>query len=152
MNSAARNPLSSRDWTALWESAAAAAIAGTGGGRVYAGPAWEMSSPSPSLPARVWKLAVLERKTGGGAEHWGHLLVVLDATPRDVTIQPDRSMPGGRTAPPTETLPAPAGVPWEVRIRPLAIENAPRLRAFAIEFQRYAEQLAREEADHIPGR
>ncbi|MCI4352843.1 MAG: hypothetical protein L3K14_05580 [Thermoplasmata archaeon] len=149
MTDPGREPTPNRDWTALWEAAAAATVSGSVDGRVYTGPAWETPNRDTSLSARVWKLAVLERRPEGGAEHWGHMLLVLGKTPSKVVIQPERPMLGGPDPPAVETLPALSSVPWEVRIRPRSAETASRLRAFALEFQRCAERLTR--AEGVPG-
>lgn len=43
--------------------------------RVYLGPWWDLPTGSPEL--RGWKRAVLRRVPAAGAEHWGHLFLVI---------------------------------------------------------------------------
>jgi hypothetical protein len=128
-----------RDWAALWEQAAGAIAGHPPFGAVYTGPVWEGGGTSA---VQVWKIAVLERRSSGGADHWGHLFAVVGENASQVSIQPE----GGMTADPTrlapETLPGIPGVPFAISVRPHSAETAARLRAFAAEFQSRAAALA----------
>ncbi|MFZ0829966.1 MAG: hypothetical protein WAN40_02380, partial [Thermoplasmata archaeon] len=72
----------------------------------------------------MWKMAVLRRQPGGGAEHWGHLFIVLGPKASDVLIRPEGGMQGDPGRPSTETLPRMSGGHLEVRIRPRSTETA----------------------------
>ncbi len=50
---------------------------------VYFGPWWELSGPGF---VDGWKRAVLRRRPGGGADHWGHLFLVFSAAQASVRI------------------------------------------------------------------
>ena len=147
MTALEEGPPSPRNWTAIWESAAAAAASHWTDAPVYTGPAWEIPNPKASSPARVWKIAVLQRRVGRGAEHWGHLWLVLSEPPVDVELQPLGGISGNRESLSVEILPGSPATPFQVRLRPLSEETSARLRAFALEFQRYAARLASGDSD-----
>ncbi len=44
---------------------------------VYLGPPWELPVQPLTESGRGWKLAALQRIAGRGAEHWGHIYVVV---------------------------------------------------------------------------
>jgi len=131
-----------RDWTALWGAAATSTAGRPPYETVYTGPVWESASPTGPGGARVWKIAVLERRASRGAEHWGHLFVVLGEDAPKIDIRPEGGMQGDPHRPGLESLPAPPGVPLQVLFRPIAAETRARLRGFALEFQRHAVALA----------
>ncbi|MGA7860885.1 MAG: hypothetical protein WCB19_03400 [Thermoplasmata archaeon] len=133
---------SGRDWTALWGIAASSTVGHPPYEAVYTGPVWESASPTGPGSARVWKIAVLERRASGGAEHWGHLFVVLGENASKIAIHPEGGMQGDPDRPGLESLPASPGVPLQVLLRPRSAETSARLRAFALEFQRHAVALA----------
>lgn len=131
------------DWIALWESAAGATAGRDPFEDVYTGPVW--AGPAVEAPARaqVWKVSVLERRPGGGAEHWGHLFLVQGEGHRVVTLEPQSPVPGVLAPRAIETLPGPGDLPFEVRIRPVAENTSDRLRAFGERFLTAAEELFR---------
>ncbi|HLY77661.1 MAG TPA: hypothetical protein VKT21_07230 [Thermoplasmata archaeon] len=136
--------------TALWEQVGAATAGHPPYERVYTSPAWEVPDATGARHADVWKLAVLERRLTGGAEHWGHLYVIYGKDARALQIRPEGGTTGDRDRPAAEALPvSAAGVPLEIRIRPRSEETAVRLRAFARDFQRRTVELLT--ADDGPG-
>ncbi len=44
---------------------------------VYLGPPWELPVRPVTESGQGWKLAALQRVSGRGAEHWGHIYVVV---------------------------------------------------------------------------
>jgi hypothetical protein len=130
---------SGRDWTALWEAAANSLVGHPPFEAVYTGPVWKSGGTSGT---RVWKIAVLERRSSGGADHWGHLFAVVGENASTVLIHPEGGMSGGPDRPAPESLPGIPGVPFAISIRPLSGGTAARLRAFAAEFQSRAAVLA----------
>jgi hypothetical protein len=139
---AASPPAPDRDWSKLWDQAAAETAGLPPFETVYAGPAWPVGLPAESSRTKVWKIAVLERRAGRGAEHWGHLFLVLGGNTPEIVILPEGGWQGDPERPGMETLPAPPGGPLQIRVRPRRAETADRLRAFALEFQRHALILA----------
>jgi hypothetical protein len=127
-----------RDWSATWEQVATACSNQPAFERVYAGPAWENKGP-PDV--RVWKIAILERRPEGGANHWGHLFVAIGEGALKVGINPEGGLPGGGGRPAVEALPPISGKPLAISIWPRSAETAEPLRAFSIEFQRRAAAL-----------
>jgi hypothetical protein len=133
---------STRDWAQLWDRAAAETAGVPPFEAVYTGPAWLVDTPVESRGTKAWKIAVLERRAGRGAEHWGHLFLVLGENAPEVVILPEAGWQGDPQRPGMETLPPPPGAPFQIRLRPHRAETADRLRAFALEFQRHAVVLA----------
>jgi hypothetical protein len=133
---------SGQDWSLLWEKA----ISNTKGlprfQGVYTGPVWESENPAAPGGPRVWKVAVLERRPGAGAEHWGHLFLVLGALESEISIRPVGGVAGDDNRPEVEILPAIPGAPLRIQIRPRSPETRDRLREFALEFQRHAVAVA----------
>jgi hypothetical protein len=145
MSESTRKPI--RDLTPVWDQAAAATAGTAPFEAVYPGPSWPVKTPPGAGHARVWKMAVLERRAGGGAEHWGHVFVVVGENAPDVVIRPEGGLPGDKDRPEMEPLPAIPGGLLQVRIRPLTEGTADRLRAFALAFQSRAVALARDQLD-----
>jgi hypothetical protein len=73
-------------WPATVDRALAAALALPSRAGVYVGPWWDLESTGPPNPPRGWKRAILRRRPGGGAEHWGHLFLVVSSDPGDTGI------------------------------------------------------------------
>ncbi len=122
--------------TALWEQVGAATAGHPPYERVYTSPAWEVPDATGARRAGVWKLAVLERRPTGGAEHWGHLYVIYGEDAKALQIQPEGGTTGDQDRPAPEALPISVGLPLQIRTRPRSDETAARLRAFAQDFQR----------------
>jgi hypothetical protein len=84
---------------------------------VYAGPWWDLAPTGPGAASPGWKRAILRRWPGGGAEHWGHLFLILSTDPAATSIRV-ASLPifdDSRSAGfPRRTfrLPAPVGAAW----------------------------------------
>ncbi|MGC2288963.1 MAG: hypothetical protein WA688_03805 [Thermoplasmata archaeon] len=129
------------EWASIWERAATATAGHPPYDKVYTGPIWESGHPSGAFEARVWKIAVLERRPTAGAEHWGHLFVLLREKASEVAIRPEGGVQGYPDRPALEILPEPSGAPLQIWIWPRSAETAVRLRAFALEFQRHAVAL-----------
>jgi hypothetical protein len=127
-----------RDWAVVWEEVAAATSRSAPFEGVYTGPVWENPMAKGSETAHVWKLAVLQRQPSGGAEHWGHLFLVVGTDPSEVSIRPEGGLAGDPNRPSLESLPRGPGSPFEIRVRPRSVDTDARLRAFAEEFQRHA--------------
>ena len=75
-------------------------------GNVYLSPWWEMAEVPEGI--RAWKRAVLERRPLRGAEHWGHLYLIVSDAP----------VPAGRLSlfhRPTSSNPIPER-PFEARL------------------------------------
>lgn len=131
-----------RDWTALWEAAADATAGHAPFGSVYTGPAWALPSPAGAADVKLWKLAVLERRPGSGAVHWGHLFLLVGDAAARLALRPEGVPSGDPGHPVPVPIPAPADVPLQVRFRPTSPERADRLREFAVELQRRAVALS----------
>ncbi len=132
-----------KDWISIWERASAEAAGHPPFEAVYPGPVWESASPFGPAKVGVWKIAVLERRPAAGAEHWGHLFVVLGENASKVVLRPESGLTGNPDRPELEPLPGESGAQWQILIRPRSAETAARLRAFGLEFQRRAVVLAR---------
>jgi hypothetical protein len=133
---------SARDWTVLWELAISMTRERPAFQGVYTGPAWETISSSTSTEVRVWKIAVLMRRPGAGAEHWGHVFLVMGTGTPTISIRPAGGIAGDADRLELETLPGVPGAPLRIQIRPTAPETRDRLREFALEFQRHAVAVA----------
>jgi hypothetical protein len=133
-----------RDWVAVWEKALAETAGQPPFERVYPGPVWESAGPTGAPGTGVWKIAVLERQSTAGAEHLGHLFVVVAEDPKKVVLRPESGLAANPNRMELESLSADPGVPWRLLIRPRSAETASRLRAFALEFQRHALPLAKD--------
>lgn len=133
-----------RDWEAVFETAASAVGRDVRFGMVYVGPAWESLVGAPVRErARVWKIAVLERRPRAGALHWGHLfLLVGDAASRlDI-----RSLGGGLGASgqlQSEPIPPIPSLPVQIHVRPTDPASGPRLKEFAVELLRQVDAVVR---------
>lgn len=139
----AEPPASASDWLGLWEAAAEAVTGRAPFEEVYTGPVWEGPVVESPVHVRVWKVSILQRRPGGGAEHWGHLFLVEGGRDRPLSLEPHSPVPG-LVAPRTiETLPGAADLPFDVRIRPVTEGTSDRLRAFGQRFQAVAEDLFR---------
>jgi hypothetical protein len=137
-----RPPKGNRDWKALWERALTETAGHPPFEQVYPGPVWESASPTGATPTGVWKIAVLERRSTGGAEHWGHLFLVVGENTSKLQIQPAGGLAANPNRAELEPLSEEPGFPWRLLIRTRSAETASRLRAFALEFQRHAMTLA----------
>lgn len=112
---------------------------------VYLSPWWEL----PEVPegSRAWKRAVLERIPLKGAEHWGHLYLVV----RRSEDRPARLSIFGRTWNGTVVGEAPGEERFALRrgeqlaeliVHPSRADRAERLRVFASELeQRFRRQM-----------
>ncbi len=70
---------------------------------VYVGPWWKLEDVPEGM--YVWKRAVLHRTPGRGAEHWGHLYLIVRYATREPFSWFTRDLRGRRTsAAPTENL------------------------------------------------
>ncbi len=110
--------------------------------RVYLGPWWDLPTGSPEL--RGWKRAVLRRVLAAGAEHWGHLFLVVNdsLTARPLTWSEDRTLAGAEREPPS-SLQLRAAAP-EIRMyyRPTGEAHAEALASFAREIgERFRRQM-----------
>jgi hypothetical protein len=56
---------------------------------VYLGPWWDL--PAAEAPAAIsgWKRAVLRRVMNQGAEHWGHLFLLVSSESNSVILKPE---------------------------------------------------------------
>jgi hypothetical protein len=133
---------SARDWTLLWEQAISATTGHPTFQRVYTGPVWEIRGSSGSGDPPVWKIAVLERRPGAGAEHWGHVFLVLGKGTAEISLRPAGGLVGNADRPDLETLPDIPGGPLRIQFRPTSPDTRSRLREFALEFQRHAVAVA----------
>ena len=134
-------PVSPQEWSSLWERAAIATAGHPPHEMVYTGPPWEIPSSSAAVTSTIWKVAVLQRRPIGGAEHWGHLFLLVGERTSEVRIAPEGGVPGAGPRPPLEALPPSEGSQFEVRIRPRSGETTARLLAFARDFQRQVAAL-----------
>ena len=132
---------SPRDWEGLWNRAAAATAGTPPFEAVYPGPAWPVSSGAKSGERRVWKIAVVERRAGGGADHWGHLFIAVAENATAVDIRPEGGMQGDADRPHIESLPSLPGIPLQIWIRPRSADTLERLRTFAVSFRGHAVTL-----------
>lgn len=80
---------------------------------VYVGPLWEIPSNPPREGVRGWKMSVLRRRLGGGAENWGHLFLIVCTEGKDPTIG---ALPGGWS---------PGGFPRSAMEGPRILERGP---------------------------
>jgi hypothetical protein len=132
----------SRDWTPLWERAISMTRERPAFQAVYTGPVWESAGSTVPEEPRVWKVAVLERRPGAGAQHWGHVFLLLGVGQTKISIRPTGGLAGDDGRPEIETLPEIPGAPLRIQIRPTSPETRTRLREFAVEFQRHAVAVA----------
>ena len=112
---------------------------------VYLSPWWEL----PDVPdgARAWKRAVLERIPLRGAEHWGHLYLVV----RDAPGRTSRLSIFGRTWDGNAVAEAPGEQRLSLRrghqlaeliVHPSHMERADKLKSFAAEVEeRFRRQM-----------
>jgi hypothetical protein len=121
------------DWTRVLERTIGGMIGRPPFVAAYTGPVWESSGPEGT---RMWKIAVLERRPAGGADHWGHLFIVVAQNTSKVRIRSGGGWLGDAHRPELESLLPVPGLQLSVLIRPRTEEHADRLRAFAIELQR----------------
>lgn len=110
--------------------------------RVYLGPWWDLPVSDPDL--RGWKRAVLRRVLAAGAEHWGHLFLVLNEGTAGRTLtwaeEPRAGSVGGR---PPERIRLRLGDP-EILLyhRPSTPSHAEELTSFAHEVgERFRRQM-----------
>jgi hypothetical protein len=80
-----------------FDRAAKRALLGPGRQSLYLGPWWNLALRLTDAGAQGWKRAVLERRPGRGADHWGHLYLVVTSTPGRVQLRPD-DLGGARSA------------------------------------------------------
>lgn len=122
-----------------FESASHAAVAQLerrpGGEGIYLSPLWEAETSSPER-SRAWKVSVLRRVPGAGAEPWGHLFfVVLREGGGQVQLRTEIVGILGPAVPsPPEggVVPLAAGPPARLLLlRPRDGSTEPRLRGFA---------------------
>jgi hypothetical protein len=133
-----------RNWAEFWGRVASGLTGMPPFEAVYTGPAWEMAVPESSVETKVWKMAVLQRRPPGGAEHWGHLFLLLGSNASKVILRAEGGFYGAGDRPPLEVLPPAPGLALEIRTRPATTGTSDRLRAYALAFQRSAAALVRE--------
>lgn len=138
----AEPPYRTRDWERLWDQVAAATAGIPPFESVYSGPAWPVAGPAKEGDPAVWKVAVLERREGRGAEHWGHLYIIVGHRPADVVIHLEEGPLGDPNRPGIVPLPVRPGLPLQIRYRPRSLETSGRLGAFAGAFELKAVELA----------
>ncbi|MCI4319059.1 MAG: hypothetical protein L3K23_02865 [Thermoplasmata archaeon] len=99
---------------------------------VYLGPWWDMSANVDLDGVEGWKRAVLRRVPHGGAQHWGHLFLIMTRRWAKVEVDPERfGLPSAAAAQPTTSLQLRAGDPHAVLIgRPSRPERAGELAEF----------------------
>ncbi len=102
---------------------------------LYLSPLWEAETSSPER-SRAWKVSVLRRVQGAGAEPWGHLFfVVLRRREGGVQLRTELVGilgPAVPSPPEGNVLPLAAGPPARLLLlRPRDGSTAQRLRAFA---------------------
>ena len=106
---------------------------------LYTGPLWDL--PEDALPAgwRGWKLSVLRRIPGRGAEPWGHLYLLVGDSPAPVALTsvPAWGAVGEGSA---------AGEDWILSPGPLHVRllARPRNAGTAEDLRRFSERVARE--------
>ncbi len=102
------------DLPAAFEEARRRVLAGPEFSGVYTSPLWPVPAPAdhPS-----WKCAVLQRRVEGGAEHWGHLYLVVSPPGVPVEVEEIREPTGtsGWPHPPVEELTPGNGAVGRVR-------------------------------------
>jgi hypothetical protein len=124
------------DWIAAWEAALSATAGHSPFEEVYTGPPWDTTASSARAAVQVWKVAVLRRREEGGAEHWGHLFLLLGPGAASWVIRPEGGLGGDPKRPAVRSIPAPEGSPTRIHFRPTSEATADALRAFAVEVQR----------------
>ena len=106
---------------------------------LYTGPLWDL--PEDALPEgwRGWKLSVLRRIPGRGAEPWGHLYLLAGESPAHVTLTSVPALGAVGTG-------SAAGEEWTLSQGPLHVRllARPRNAGTAEELRRFSERVARE--------
>ena len=113
--------------------------------QVYLSPWWAVEDVPQGTS--VWKRAVLERVTSGGALHWGHLYLVVSDAPRTVSrfrlFRTPATGIGVATRPDELRLPLREGVQnAELILHPSRPERSDQLGAFGREVEvRFRRQM-----------
>ncbi len=110
---------------------------------VYAGPWWPL--PSADGEVRGWKRAVLKRRSGGGAEHWGHLFLVEAPESRSWKMEESKT-PG-----PSEPAAERASYQWRRDGRNIFLETRPRTAGTSPSLSELVLVLAKELAGKFDG-
>jgi hypothetical protein len=109
---------------------------------VYLGPWWKLENVPDGM--HVWKRAVLHRTVGRGAEHWGHLFLIVRYETREMLSWFSKDL-RGRQSPafPSESIVLRRGDQTaELATRPTATAEAGRLDEFAREVsERFRRQM-----------
>jgi hypothetical protein len=101
--------------------------------RVYLGPWWDLPSEKGTTYTRAWKRAVLRRIPAQGAQHWGHIyLVVRDGEGR-LELRRERGVLGmkGPEAEVTELVLREGRPMLSLAYRPSTLEHSEELDSFA---------------------
>lgn len=76
-----------------FEASCAGACASSDLPGVYVAPLWDLALEGGAPSLQGWKRAVLRRIEGAGAEHWGHIFLIVSARPGAISIRPNSDVP-----------------------------------------------------------